>query len=105
MSLANENDINNLIIPDTIGIITALSREANDKDQNLKEFLSGINRVWNLVEGRTRGIPIDRIVNNKNRISNSKERLNIETDRKKDDKNFYDELVEQNQSQKKNVGT
>ena len=77
MSLAREED---LIIPGTIGVITALGKEANQfgKSKNinkkyqeidLAQYISEIDIVYNIVNGRAKGIPLENLVN-PTRISN-----------------------------------
>lgn len=92
MSLANENDINNVIIPGTTGIIEALQKEAND-GLNFKDYLIGTRRVMNIAQGRIRGIPLEKIINNKYRIPSSKGRLNQEIDRPEAVVENYKDLV------------
>ena len=93
MSLSNENDINNVIIPGTTGLIEALAREANDVGvgQSFQDYLIGTRRVMLIVDATKRGLPLERVINNKARIPSSKERENLKIDRKQ---NYYEELVQ-----------
>lgn len=72
MSLANENDI---IIPGTTGLITALGREANSqRTNNLAQYISELPNVYSVIVGRAAGIPLEELVN-PSRISSSKDRI------------------------------
>lgn len=72
MSLANEND---MIIPGTTGLITALGREANaQKTNNLAQYISEVPNVYSVIVGRAAGIPLENLVS-PSRISSSKDRI------------------------------
>ena len=68
MSLVNENDI---IIPGTLGLITATARETNNlnADSQLAELIRSSDKIYNIVNGRANGIRLQDLVSNE-RISN-----------------------------------
>ena len=68
MSLAREDDI---IIPGTTGIITALGREANQfsKSSELAQYIGTIHVVYQIITGRANGIALNQLVDPA-RISN-----------------------------------
>lgn len=76
MSLINEND---MIIPDTVGLITATVRETNNlnSESQLAELIRGSGKVYNIVNGRANGIKLKELVNS--------ERISNEIDRKTED--------------------
>lgn len=72
MSLAKEND---MIIPGTTGLITALGREANvQKKNDLAQYISAVPTVYSIIIGRASGIPLEELVS-PSRISNSTDRI------------------------------
>lgn len=73
MSLANDNDI---IIPDTTGTVTALSKEANQHNskEKLTKYITEITKVYSIVSGRIQGKPLNQLVNPA-RISSEKSRI------------------------------
>lgn len=72
MSLAKEND---MIIPGTTGLITALGREANAQKKNdLAQYISAVPTVYSIIIGRASGIPLEELVI-PSRISNSTDRI------------------------------
>lgn len=83
MSLVNEND---LIIPNTVGVITTIAKEANlhfdrrineDKEQKNKEmalYIRSMPTIQNIIQNRINGIPLENLVS-ESRISNAKERI------------------------------
>ena len=77
MSLVNENDI---IIPGTLGLITAPARETNNlnADSQLAELIRSSDKIYNIVNGRANGIRLQDLVSNE-RISNDAERVNEES--------------------------
>ena len=82
MSLINDNDI---IIPNTTGLITATARETNklNSDSQLAELIRNSDKVYNIVNGRANGIKLQDLVSAE-RISNEEERLNEEKEDKKE---------------------
>ena len=82
MSLINDNDI---IIPNTTGLITATAKETNklNSDSQLAELIRNSDKVYNIVNGRANGIKLQDLVNIE-RISNEEERLNEENENKKE---------------------
>ncbi len=87
MSLANEND---MIIPNTTGLISALSKEANNQGKgNLAQYISSIPLVYSIVIGRSAGIPLQELVNPA-RISNSTDRI-VESKREKKEDSVYED--------------
>ena len=82
MSLINDNDI---IIPNTTGLITATARETNklNSDNQLAELIRNSDKVYNIVNGRANGIKLQDLVSAE-RISNEEERLNEEKEDKKE---------------------
>ena len=72
MSLAKEND---MIIPGTTGLITALGREANAQKKNdLAQYISAVPTVYSIIIGRASGIPLEELVS-PSRISSSIDRI------------------------------
>ena len=72
MSLANENDI---IVPNTTGIITALGREANQyREADLAKCIRATSIVYRITSQRAKGISLDQLVN-PGRISSDKSRV------------------------------
>ena len=61
MSLINDNDI---IIPNTTGLITATARETNklNSDNQLAELIRNSDKVYNIVNGRANGIKLQDLV-------------------------------------------
>ena len=87
MSLANEND---MIIPNTTGLISALSKEANNQGKgNLAQYISSIPLVYSIVIGRSARIPLQELVNPA-RISNSTDRI-VESKREKKEDSVYED--------------
>lgn len=82
MSLINDNDI---IIPNTTGLITATARETNklNSDSQLAELIRNSDKVYNIVNGRANGIKLQDLVSAE-RISNEEERVNEEKEDKKE---------------------
>ena len=82
MSLINEND---MIIPDTLGLITATVRETNNlnSDSQLAELIRSSDKVYNIVNGRANGIKLKELVNSE-RISNDIERITEDFKEEKD---------------------
>ena len=82
MSLINDNDI---IIPNTTGLITATARETNklNSDSQLAELIRNSDKVYNIVNGRANGIKLQDLVSAE-RISNEEERLKEEKEDKKE---------------------
>lgn len=88
MSLANEND---LIIPGTTGVITALKNEANlfnknsvnkEKDSELlANQIRSIGTVYQIANGRVQGKPLEELVD-PSRISSNQERINTSKEEK-----------------------
>ena len=76
MSLINENDI---IIPNTVGLISAAVRETNNlnAENQLAELIRNSDKVYNIVNGRANGIKLQDLVSNE-RISNDTERVTEE---------------------------
>lgn len=83
MSLAQEED---LIIPGTTGVISTLGKEANQygksknankkyQDVDLAQYISEADIVYNIVNGRVKGVPLENLVNPA-RISNDVTRIN-----------------------------
>lgn len=106
MSLAQEDD---LIIPGTTGIITALGKEANQygkstnkryQEIDLAQYISQADIVYNIVNGRAKGIPLENLVNPA-RISNDVNRINnIEEEKRStatSEGGFYSVLVGNNE--------
>ena len=82
MSLINDNDI---IIPNTTGLITETARETNklNSDSQLAELIRNSDKVYNIVNGRANGIKLQDLVSAE-RISNEEERVNEEKEDKKE---------------------
>lgn len=85
MSLANDDD---LIIPNTTGIISQAVKEANERvrtarteayksfaasQENAAPYIRDIGKIHMVLQSRADGIPLEDIVNNE-RISNNKSR-------------------------------
>lgn len=84
MSLVNQSDI---IIPGTVGIITAAVKEANrhldryrehstqeeSKNKNMAEYIREISQIQNILQSRVNGTPLDQLVE-PSRIANDKAR-------------------------------
>lgn len=74
MSLVNNSD---LIIPNTVGIISAAAREANGhqdkyrehrlqedaKAKDMAEYIREMQQIHPILQGRVDGIPLDHLVN------------------------------------------
>ena len=92
MSLINDNDI---IIPNTTGLITATARETNklNSDSQLAELIRNSDKVYNIVNGRANGIKLQDLVSAE-RISNEEERVNEEKEDKKE--SVYESLFKRN---------
>lgn len=84
MSLVNQGD---LIIPNTVGIITSAVKEANRhldkyrehsaqediKNKNMAEYIREMSQIQFILQNRINGVPLDRLVD-ASRISNDKTR-------------------------------
>ena len=84
MSLANEND---LIIPGTVGIISAAVKEANrhldryrehivqdeNKNKNIAEYIREMPKIHYILQNRINGVALDQLVT-PTRISNNSAR-------------------------------
>lgn len=73
MSLSNPSDV---IIPNTTGLITAMSREANQFSarKDLHTFIGGVDQVYGVLSGRAAGKTLNSLVN-PSRISDEMERI------------------------------
>ncbi len=84
MSLVKQGD---LIIPNTVGIITAAVKEANrhldkyrehseyeeSKNKNISEYIREMPQIHTILQSRVNGVPLDKLVES-SRISNDKRR-------------------------------
>lgn len=84
MSLVNQGD---LIIPNTVGIITAAVKEANrhldrhrehtiqeeSRNKNMAEYIREMPQIQYILQNRVNGVPLDQLVE-PSRISNDKTR-------------------------------
>lgn len=73
MSLANDNDI---IIPGTTGLITALGREANEhnKQEEIATYIREVPKAYGIVNGRANGISLRDLVSEE-RLSDGNARI------------------------------
>ena len=86
MSLANEEDI---IIPGTTGLITAIGREANN-EESLVDYIRKIPAINRIISGRQKGIPLEQLVNPQ-RISSNRTRTQIKkTNMEKQERTYED---------------
>ena len=84
MSLVNPSDV---IIPNTVGTITASVKEANRhldsikehsaqreiRDKNLAQYIREISSIQHIVQNRINGVPLEKLVDPA-RIANDKDR-------------------------------
>lgn len=84
MSLVNQGD---LIIPNTVGIITASVKEANrhldkyrehseyeeSKNKNIAEYIREIPQIQYILQSRVNGVPLNQLVDS-SRIANDRTR-------------------------------
>lgn len=84
MSLVNPND---LIIPNTVGVITSSVKEANrhldryrehseyeeSRNRNMAEYIREMPQIQYILQNRVNGVPLEQLVN-PSRISNDKTR-------------------------------
>ena len=104
MSLANEND---LIIPGTVGIISASVKEANrhldryrehaaqdeNRNRNIAEYIREIPKIHYVLQNRINGVELDKLVNPA-RISNDSTRSVVskeETEEKEQSTRVYED--------------
>ena len=85
MSLANEEDI---IIPGTTGLITAIGREANN-EESLVDYIRKIPAINRIISGRQKGIPLEQLVNPQ-RISSNSTRTQIKPNMEKQERKYED---------------
>lgn len=83
MSLVNENDI---VIPGTVGTISAAAREANyyynkarlngekEKEKAIASCIRDESKRYEIYKGRIEGIPLENLISPK-RIANNKTRI------------------------------
>lgn len=104
MSLVNPNDI---IIPNTVGIITSAVREANrhldqhrehseyedSKNRNMASYIREIPQIQFILQNRVNGIPLEQLVD-ASRISNDKTRAETK------ENNTKQEMVEQSRTER-----
>jgi hypothetical protein len=104
MSLANEND---LIIPGTVGIISAAVKEANrhldryrehivqdeNKNKNIAEYIREMPKIHYILQNRINGVALDKLVT-PTRISNDVTRSVVkkeETEEKEQSSRVYED--------------
>ena len=85
MSLVNPND---LIIPNTVGIITSAVKEANrhldrfrehseheeSRNKNMAEYIIEMPQIHFILQNRVNGVPLEQLVDS-SRISNDRTRV------------------------------
>lgn len=94
MSLVNPSD---LIIPNTVGIITASVKEANkhldkirehsaqedSKNKNIAEYIREISQIQFILQNRVNRVPLEKLVD-PSRISNDRTRIMTTEENRKD---------------------